>query len=116
MVLTLAKLKEYLIEILLKRAGPVAAGALVSALMALGAAHQGLLEQFGITFGTWPLTWPTGQAPSGHVLLIELDTLSQAAIVALVALYTAGSAIAAHHAGQSLTPKESAPPEGAEPV
>ena len=62
--------------------------AILAAFAALGtwmAAHAGLLEKYGVTYGIWPLRWAHGQVPSGPVILIELDTLSTAAYTAIIA-------------------------------
>lgn len=95
-------LKTWLVEVALKKLGPTAMAAGISALFALLAAHQGLLEQWGITFGTWPLQW-TGDPPSGHVILIELDTVSTAALALMAALVTAAMAAAQHHTAAAVT-------------
>ncbi len=81
-------LKVYLMETGIKRLLPIALGAALSTLAALLAAHQGMLESWGITFGTWPLNWGN-QPPSGPVLVFELDTISKTALVALTALVSA---------------------------
>lgn len=96
-------LKTYAVEVILKKIGPTAMASGIAALFALLAAHQGLLEQYGITFGVWPLVWPSGQQPSGHVILIELDTVSTAAIALLVTLASSIMAAANHHATAAVT-------------
>lgn len=95
-------LKTWAVEIGLKKLGPTALASGISALFALMAAHQGLLEQWGITYGIWPLQW-SGTPPSGHVILIELDTVSTAALTLLAALVTAGMAAAQHHTAAAIT-------------
>lgn len=95
-------LKVWAVEIGLKKLGPTALASGISALFALMAAHQGLLEQWGITYGIWPLQWG-GTPPSGHVILIELDTVSTAALTLLAALVTAGMAAAQHHTAAAIT-------------
>lgn len=96
-------LKTWVIEVAFKKLGPTAAAAGISALFGLLAAHQGLLETWGITFGTWPLSWASGQQPSGHIILIELDTISTAAIALLAAGVSALLAAAAHHTTAAVT-------------
>jgi hypothetical protein len=91
------KTKTYLVEQILQKAGPVAAAMIVSSLTALAAAHQAILEQWGVTFGTWPLSWVPGQEPSGRVILIELDTLSQTALVMLSGVLGIVITLAVHH-------------------
>lgn len=95
-------LKTWAVEVALKKIGPTALASGISALFALMAAHQGLLEQWGITYGVWPLQWG-GTPPSGHVILIELDTISTAVITLLAALVTAGFAAAQHHTAAVIT-------------
>lgn len=90
-------MKTYLVEVLIKKVGPVAAASLVSTLMALLAAHQGLLENWGITFGQYPLTFTNGQVPSGPVILIELDTLSSFALSIIAPLIVSLFALGVHH-------------------
>lgn len=98
-------LKTWVIEVGLKKMGPTAMASAISALFALLAAHQGLLEQWGITYGIWPLQWATGQAPSGHVILIELDTVSTAALTVFAGLVTAIMAASQHHVAATMTGK-----------
>lgn len=79
--------------------------AVMSALAALGAymaAHAGLLEQYGVTYGVWPLQWPT--PPSGPVIVLELDTLGAKAIAAIAALAAMAIRAAQHHATSDGTP------------
>lgn len=93
----LDKLKIYAVEVLLRKIGPAATSSAIAAIVAFAAAHQGILETWGITCGTWPLTWPAGSEPSGTVILIELDTIGvgtlSAVTAALVALFMASG----HH-------------------
>ena len=79
------KLKVYILTIGVQKYAPMA---VMSALAVVGtfmAAHAGALEQYGVTYGTWPLIWPSGQTPTGPCILIELDTLSTATVAAAVA-------------------------------
>lgn len=96
-------LKTWLIEVVLKKVGPTAAAAGISALFGLLAAHQGLLEAWGITFGTWPLSWASGSAPSGHVILIELDTISTGLLTLVAAGAAALVAASQHHVAAAVT-------------
>lgn len=108
------KLKEYLIGVALQKYLPMAGLAAVTALGGLMAAHAGLLEQWGITYGIWPLHWNSGQGPSGPCILIELDTLSTSAIAALAALVTVAMRAMQHHTTGS-NPQDkpaTAPPVG----
>lgn len=78
------RIKWYLIEVVAPKYIPVAILAALSALGTFMVAHADVLEKYGITYGIWPLNWPV--APTGPVIVIELDTLSKAAVAALVAL------------------------------
>lgn len=71
---------------------------LMAALASLGAlmmAHAGMLEKWGITYGTWPINF--GIAPSGNCIVIELDTLSKATIAGIGSLVAMTMAAAQHH-------------------
>lgn len=96
------KTKMYLFEVVFKRMGPAALASVLSAAFAFAAAHQGLLETWGITLGIWPLQWASGQEPSGQVLLIELDTLTKMGLTALLALVGTLGALSAHHSQSAL--------------
>lgn len=96
-------LKTWLIEVALKKIGPTATAAGISALFGLLAAHQGLLEAWGITFGTWPLQWAAGSVPSGHVILIELDTISTGLLALLAAGAASIFAASQHHVVAAVT-------------
>jgi hypothetical protein len=106
----LEKIKDYFLEVAMKKYAPMAAMGAVAALGTFMLAHAGMLEQYGITYGTWPFTWPTGQQPSGPCILIELDTLSTAAITAVVALVTMLMRATEHHTATALTQ-----PQGEQP-
>lgn len=82
------QIKFYAIQYGLKKYAPMAAMGGLAALGTFAAAHAGMLEQWGVTYGSWPFSWPSGNAPSGPCILIELDTTSTAAIAALTALAT----------------------------
>ncbi len=93
----LEKVKIYAVEVVLRKIGPVAAASIVSTIIAFLAAHQGWLEAWGITFGSWPLQWDPGEQPSGQVILIELGTISIKAIAGLFAAVVAFVMAAGHH-------------------
>lgn len=96
------KAKLYALDVGVKHLGPAAFASLVSTAFALLAAHQGLLESWGITWGTWPLSWPAGQDPSGQVILIELDTLGKMGLAAVLTAVGSLSTLAAHHGNQAI--------------
>ena len=91
-------IQNYLYSVALKKYAPMAIAAAFTALGTYLAAHAGVLESYGITYGTWPLQWAPADVPSGHVILIELDTLSAAAYTAIVALVAVIMRAAQHHA------------------
>ncbi len=93
----LEKVKIYAVQVVLKKMGPAAIASAISAFLAILAAHQGLLEYWGITFGNWPFQWPPGAEPSGQVILIELDTISKVSLTAVSSLIVALVAGASHH-------------------
>lgn len=72
------QIKWYFVQIGLKKYVPMGIMAAVASLGMIMAAHAGMLEKWGVTYGTWPISWP--QVPSGPVIVVELDTLSKAAI------------------------------------
>lgn len=90
-------MKIYAVEVVLRKIGPAAAASAISTVLALLAAHQGLLEAWGITFGVWPLHWNSGQDPSGQVILIELDTISKVGLTTIMGLIVAAITAAGHH-------------------
>jgi hypothetical protein len=105
-------LKTYLMEMGIKKYLPIAVMAGFSALGGLMLAHAGVLEQYGVTYGNWPFHWPVGQEPSGNVILIELDTLSKAAITGIAALIGILIRAAQHHStGSPVTPQAIEPPK-----
>lgn len=89
------EIKWYLVNVGIKKYAPVGVMAALTAFGALMAAHAGMLEQWGISYGAWPLQWPT--PPTGNCIVIELDTLSKAAIAGLASLATMAFAAAQHH-------------------
>lgn len=95
--------KTWLVEVVLKNVGPKVSASVLSALVALMAAHQGLMEQMGITYypnfnGTW-----SGVAPTGSLLTVEIDTLGKWGALALIGLMTAGVAFFQHHTAAAVT-------------
>ena len=98
------KLKWYVINVILPKYAPMGAMAAVTAMGGFFAAHAGLLEQWGITYGAWPFNWASGQAPSGPCLLIELDTLSKASIAGLLALVAILARATEHHVATTIVP------------
>jgi len=58
------------------------------------AAHAGMLEQWGITYGNWPL--PSFN-PTGPCIVVELDTLSKAIIAGIASLTAMTMAAVQHH-------------------
>lgn len=69
---------------------------MASALVVYLAAHQNMLEQFGITTFTWG-QWPNATQPSGMCTLIEWDTLQAGGAVALVGVGMMAVAWISHH-------------------
>lgn len=108
----LDNLKNYLITVGMKKYLPIAAMSAVTALGAFLAAHAGVLESYGITYGNWPLQWPTDQSPSGPCILVELDTLSAVGITAIVGLVAAFLRATEHHAATALQSPTEKPSEG----
>lgn len=97
------KIKTYLVEVVLRNVGPKVAASVVSALVALLAAHQQLMEKMGVTYysnfsGTW-----SGQAPTGQLITIELDTLSKWGAIAFVGALTLIWSIIQHHTVATVT-------------
>lgn len=96
------QLKWYLVSIGLKKYVPMAIMAAIASLGAYLAAHAGLLEQYGVTYGVWPLQWPT--PPSGPCIVLELDTLGAKAIASVAALAAVAIRAAQHHTTSDGTP------------
>ena len=99
----LEKLKWYAVTIGAQKYLPVAIMAAFGAAGTYLAAHAGMLEQYGVTFGQWPFVWPAGQEPSGSCILIELDTLSAATLTAVAGLAAVAIRAAQHHSTGSTT-------------
>lgn len=98
----LEKVKWYIVNVALTKYAPMGAMAALAAFGAFMAAHAGMLEQWGITYGTWPLNWPV--PPTGAVVVIELDTLSKAAIAGLVGLAAILARATEHHVATAIVP------------
>lgn len=79
------KLKDYLVNAVLTKYAPMGAMAALAALGTFMAAHAGMLEQYGVTYGDWLDLIKMPTQPSGPCLLIEMDTLSKAAIAGIIA-------------------------------
>jgi hypothetical protein len=104
------KLKDYVLTIAVQKYLPTAMMAGMAALGTYLAAHSGVLEQYGVTYGIWPLHWAAGQDPSGPCILVELDTLSTAAITAIVGLVAIVIRASQHHlTGSTVPPTEEKP-------
>jgi hypothetical protein len=100
----LEKLKTYAAEVILRKVGPAAGASLLSLLAAAIAAHQQILETFGVNYiASWSPAWLSTHDISGHVILVELDTTGTAvwAIIgaAAVGLIVAGG----HHVTAAVT-------------
>ena len=102
----LEELKWYLVNIGMKKYVPMGVMAALASFGALMAAHAGMLEQWGITYGNWPINF--GTSPSGPCIVVELDTLSKSAITGIVSLITMAVAAVQHHT----TPVYSSVPGG----
>lgn len=89
------QIKWYIAEIGLKKYAPMAVMSAIAALGAYMAAHAGLLEQYGITYFTWPLHADPG--PTGPCILLELDTLGAKAIAGIAAIAAVAIRAAQHH-------------------
>jgi hypothetical protein len=94
----LEKIKWYFVNYGLVKYLPIGVMAGMTALGTFLAAHAGMLEQWGVTYGTWPLAWTHGNIPSGNVILIELDTTSQAVITLVASIAAMAIRAAQHHA------------------
>lgn len=67
-----------MVEVLLKKAGPVVQANFIAAVAGLWAVHQNVLQAWGLTYGIWPIDWGNSP-PTGRVIVLELDTLSSVA-------------------------------------
>lgn len=79
--------------------GPAAFAAVISSAFAFLAAHQGMLESWGVFFGTWEtvLVKLDAVVPKTQVIVLELDTFKLMGIAVLVGLIGAQGAAAGHH-------------------
>lgn len=115
------KTKIYIIEVLLRKAGPAALGSLLSLATAFILAHQGAFESWGVNYiGSWSPDWLKTHEISGQILLLELDTTSLKAISGGIALIVAFFVTGGHHVAAAITRKpqdggqratDNAPPE-----
>lgn len=99
------KLKTYFVEVVLKNVTPK----VVSAILAYGItfliAHQEFLAQMGITYyGNFNGIW-NGPAPTGRLLVMEIDTFGVWGGAMLVALVTAVAGFIMHHTTATVTGK-----------
>lgn len=101
----LENFKWYVVNVGIKKYAPVAAMSGLAALGTLAAAHQGLLEAWGVNYiAAWSSSWLTTHQISGPVLLVELDTTSTAAIAAIIGLITLMSRAGEHHVATAVNP------------
>lgn len=114
------RIKWYLAEVVLPKYIPVAILAALSALGTFMVAHADVMQKYGVTYGLWPLPWTV--PPSGHVIVIELDTFSKG-VAALVAAGVAMIIVAIQHhltgtptvvgGRRAIDPPAATPPQGA---
>lgn len=92
------KFKWYLVEVGIKKYAPMGAMAAVTSLGTFMMAHAGMLEQYGVNYiPDWSADWLKTHSISGPAILIELDTLSKAAMIAVIAAITVVMRAAEHH-------------------
>lgn len=91
----LDKLKGYFMDMVLKRYAPLGITVGFTALGAFLAAHAGILEQWGVTYGIWPIQW--SPQPTGPVIVIELDTLKASILIAIPAILAILARAGEHH-------------------
>lgn len=96
-------LKTWFVEVACKNVAPKVTTALLSAVVTFLIAHQEFMEQMGITFypsfdGTWH-----GAAPTGQLIVVELDTLGKWGAAMLIVGITALWAILQHHTVATVT-------------
>jgi len=107
----LDKIKDYIFNVALKRYVPIATMAGIGALGTLLAAHQGLLESWGVNYiADWSSAWLNAHQITGPVLLIELDTTSTAVIALVIGLATFASRAVEHHVVTPIIPVLPTPP------
>lgn len=105
------KTKLYLINVALSKYLPIGVMACMGAVGTFLAAHAGVLETWGITYGTWPFHWNPGETPSGPCLLIEFDTTSAALISLLAGLIAMAFRAVEHHVATMNQPPKEVPSE-----
>jgi hypothetical protein len=88
-------IKWYVVQVGMKKYVPMGVMAALASLGAIMAAHAGMLEQWGVTYGNWPLNF--GTSPTGPCIVIELDTLSKAVIAGIASLAAMAMAATQHH-------------------
>jgi hypothetical protein len=98
----LERLKWYVVNVALTKYAPMGAMAALATFGAFMAAHAGLLQQWGVTYGNWPINF--GTAPTGPCLVVELDTLSKAAIAGIVGIVSIMARATEHHVATTITP------------
>lgn len=98
----LDSLKMWLIQVGIKKMGPSLIRAALAWVVALIAAHEGLLAAFGIVYDK-----------VAHTLTLHVDTLESWLLGVGLGLITASLAAAGHHAGETVkkavTPPQEAP-------
>jgi hypothetical protein len=99
--MTTNEIETYLVEVGLKKIGPAALGSAVAALLALLAAHQGVLQSWGITVGDFSSF--SNFHPTGQCILIELDTVSTALLAVITTVVGGLLAAAQHHTIAAVT-------------
>lgn len=91
------KLKWYALNVGMNKYLPMGAMAALAWLGTFMMAHAGILEQYGVTYGIWPMAWPAGQEPSGAIILIELDTFKVKVVGWIIAGLTIVFSAMQHH-------------------
>lgn len=94
----LEQLKWYIVNVGVKKYAPVGLMAAMTSLGTLMAAHEGMLEQWGVNYiASWSPQWLSTHAISGPIILIELDTTSTAVLAGVIALIAVMSRMGEHH-------------------
>lgn len=97
------KMKTYFVEVVLKNVAPKVTNAVIAAGITFLVAHQEFMQQMGITYyGNFAGVW-NGAAPTGRLLVIEIDTLGIWGGAALVMAATALWAFFQHHTVATVT-------------
>lgn len=99
----LDKMKTYFIEVVLKNVAPKISNAVIAAGLTFLVAHAEFMEKMGITYypnfaGVWH-----GAAPSGRLMVVEIDTLGLWGGAMLIMGATAAWAFFSHHAVATVT-------------